>query len=123
MISTRRHAEIFAAEWAQAWNRRDVEAVLTHFHDDVIFSSPTAAGVTGASVVRGKDALRAYWRVALTRIGSIRFTVRRVLWDSVLKELAIIYDSDIDGRIRAVSENLVFGEDGRITTAEVFHGP
>jgi len=122
MISTHADAEKFAAAWAEAWNRRDVEAVLALFRDDIVFTSPTALAVTGSPVVRGKDALRAYWTAALAGIGSIRFDVTRVLWDSVRRELAIIYVADIDGKTRTVSENLLFGEDGRVATADVFHG-
>ena len=57
----------FAEEWAAAWNRRDVEAVLTHFHDDVVFTSPVAAEIVpeSAGVVHGKAALREYWCAAL----------------------------------------------------------
>ena len=46
----------------------------------------------------------------------------RVLWDAASRELAIIYLADIDGRTRTVSENLIFGDDGLVATAEVFHG-
>jgi len=122
MISTRTDAEKFAAEWAEAWNRRDVESVLAHFRDDVIFASPTALAVTGSPVVHGKDALRAYWTAALARTGSIRFSVLRVLWDAASRELAIIYLAEIDGRSGTVSENLIFDVDGLVATAEVFHG-
>ena len=122
MISTRTDAEKFAVDWAQAWNRRDVESVLAHFRDDIIFASPTALAVTGSSVVHGKDALREYWTKALAQCGSIRFSVLRVLWDAASRELAIIYLADIDGRTRKVSENLIFGDGGLVATAEVFHG-
>ena len=122
MISTRTDAEKFAAEWAEAWNRRDVESVLAHFRDDVIFASPTALAVTGSPVVHGKDALRAYWTAALARTGSIRFSVLRVLWDAASRELAIIYLAEIDSRSGTVSENLIFDVDGLVATAEVFHG-
>ena len=122
MISTRTDAEKFAEEWAQAWNGRDVEAVLAHFRDDIIFASPTALAVTGSPVVHGKDALRAYWTKALARSGSIEFSVIRVLWDAASRELAIIYLADIDGRSGTVSENLIFDDDGLVATAEVFHG-
>ena len=122
MISTRTDAEKFAEDWAQAWNRRDVESVLAHFRDDIIFASPTALAVTGSPVVHGKDALRTYWTTALGRIGSIQFSVIRVLWDAASRELAIIYLADIDGRSRTVSENLIFDQDGLVATAEVFHG-
>ncbi len=122
MEMTRETGEAFAARWAAAWNRRAVESVLEHFHEDVVFTSPTALAVVGTPVVRGKDELRAYWTAALARVGSLRFTLDRVLWDSARRELAIVYTSDIDGSIRRVSENLTFDEHGLVVAAEVFHG-
>ena len=41
------------------------EAVLEHFDDDVIFSSPKALAAVGMPTVRGKGALRDYWMMAL----------------------------------------------------------
>jgi hypothetical protein len=112
----------FAVQWAEAWNRRDVEAVLAHFHDDVIFTSPTALAVVGSATVRGKTALRDYWNTAIGRITALRFTVDRTLWDPQRRELAIVYVADIEGKSRRVSENLKFDEAGRVVSAEVFHG-
>ena len=67
----------FAEEWSAAWNRRDVEDVLAHFHDDVVFSSPVAAEMVPGSggVVRGKAALRDYWTTALAALPELRFEV------------------------------------------------
>jgi hypothetical protein len=47
----------YADAWVRAWNAHDVEAVLDHFADDVVFTSPVAARVVPESggVVRGKD--------------------------------------------------------------------
>lgn len=112
----------FAVQWAEAWNRRDVEAVLAHFHDDVVFTSPTALAVVGSATVRGKPALRDYWNTAMGRITSLRFTVDRTLWDPQRRELAIVYVADIEGKSRRVSENLKFDEAGLVVSAEVFHG-
>jgi ketosteroid isomerase-like protein len=122
MTMNRESSEEFAARWAEAWNRRAVEEVLEHFHKDIVFTSPTALTVVGSPVVYGKDALRAYWAAALTRIGSLRFIVDHVLWDPVRSELAIIYTSNTDGKIMRMSENLVFNDDGQVVAAEVFHG-
>jgi hypothetical protein len=122
MMITHGELDAFAAEWAQAWNARAVETVLGHFHEDVVFTSPTALAVVGTSTLRGKNALRAYWTAALARIGSLRFTVDRVLWDAVARELAIIYTAEIDGVSRRVSENLAFNEARQVVSAEVFHG-
>lgn len=118
----RSHMEAFAARWAAAWNRRDVEAVLAHFRDDIVFTSPTALAVAGAATIHGKQALRDYWNAALAGIGTLHFTVDHVLWDPSRRELAIVYDSRIDGRDRRVSENMTFDEGGLVAAAEVFHG-
>ena len=115
-------ARRFAAQWAEAWNRRDIEQVLAHFDDEVEFTSPTALAVMGIPTVRGKASLREYWTKALTRLGSLRFDVDRVVWDPDGRELAIIYTSETDGKARRVSENLRFDAAGQIVVAEVFHG-
>jgi ketosteroid isomerase-like protein len=119
---TREETHAFAARWAEAWNRRDLERVLERFHEQVEFTSPTALSVTGVATVRGKAALRAYWTKALTPITSLRFTVDRVIWDPDSRELAVIYVSEIDGRARRLSENLRFDGEGQVVAAEVFHG-
>ncbi|MDE3244220.1 MAG: nuclear transport factor 2 family protein [Nitrospirota bacterium] len=119
---TRDEAEAFAVCWAEAWNVRAVETVLEHFHQDVVFTSPTAFAVVGSPIVRGKEALRAYWTAALARVSFLRFTVDHVLWDPVRRELAIIYTSEKDGQTKRVSENLRFNECGQVVAGEVFHG-
>ena len=119
---THEEATAFAADWTAAWNSRDVERVLGWFSEDITFVSPTALAVVGTATVRGKAALRSYWTNAMGRIGTLRFTIDRVLWDAVARELVIIYVSDINGAPKRVSENLKFGEDGLVTSAEVFHG-
>ena|SRR5688500_14159102 len=113
---------LFATQWADAWNRRAIDEVLAHFHPDVVFTSPTALAVTGSPVVRGNQALRAYWEAALAKIHALRFTVDRVVWDQIRRELAIVYLSEINGTAKKVSENLSFDTLDRVIAAEVFHG-
>jgi ketosteroid isomerase-like protein len=59
MTMTRAEAEHYAWQWADDWNRLDLDAVLEHFDDDVVFTSPKAALAVGAPTVHGKTALRA----------------------------------------------------------------
>lgn len=119
---TQDEARVFANDWAAAWNDRAVERVLSHFDENIAFTSPTALAVVGVATVTGKQALREYWNTALARITSLRFAVDRVVWDPGTGELAIIYDSEIGGRRRRTSENLTFGPNGLVVRAEVFHG-
>jgi hypothetical protein len=65
----------FAKAWLAAWNAHDLDAVLALFHDDAVFTSPLAARVVPESggVLRGKDALRAYWSAALAQVPEPHF--------------------------------------------------
>lgn len=65
----------FANAWLTAWNDHDVEAVLGHFTDDVVFRSPVAVQLLSDSdgVIRGKAALREYWTTALAKVPDLKF--------------------------------------------------
>lgn len=67
----------FSREWGAGWNRRDVEAVLRHFHEDALFTSPIAMriGFAEDGAVKGKDSLRLYWTKALAKNPGLGFKV------------------------------------------------
>jgi ketosteroid isomerase-like protein len=95
-------ATVFADEWVLAWNAHDVDAVLAHFHDDVLFSSPVAARVlpeTGG-VVRGKGALREYWITALGMVPDLHFELIGVYQGESL--LVINYRNERGGLVNEV---------------------
>jgi hypothetical protein len=109
-MSTPQDPHAFAKLWAEAWNRRDVEAVLAHFHDDALFTSPVAQQVgypTG--VIRGKAELRRYWVSALAKTPDLHFEVTRVF---VGLDVLVIEFLNQQGAAR--SEILVF-RDGLIS--------
>lgn len=97
----------FSTAWAAAWNAHDIDALLAHFHDDVVFTSPVAAQIVPGSggVIRGKDALRAYWSEGLRLIPDLHFTVERVF--AGVGVLVISYRNQ---RGNLVDEVLVFGD-------------
>jgi hypothetical protein len=68
-------AASFARRWVRAWNDRDVEAVLSDFADDTVFTSPLAARVVPGSggVIRGKEALRHYWTEGMRQNPELHF--------------------------------------------------
>ncbi len=101
----------YADEWVTAWNDHDIEAVLGHFHDDVVFTSPVAARVVPESggVVRGKAALRDYWTAALKTLPELHFEVVGVYRGE--STLVINYRNH---RGQLVNEVLTFGRDGLV---------
>jgi ketosteroid isomerase-like protein len=70
-------ARAFVHQWVTQWNAHDLEGLLEHFAEDVVFTSPVAAKLVEGSdgVVRGRAALRAYWAEGLARIADLHFEV------------------------------------------------
>jgi ketosteroid isomerase-like protein len=70
----------FAEEWEAAWNSHDVERILTHYTDDVVFQSPYVVHRFEEPIgeVRGKDALRSYWGTGLEQQPDLHFTVEDI---------------------------------------------
>lgn len=104
-------AAAFSRQWVRAWNAHDVEAVLAHFHEDVLFTSPVAAQMfpETAGVIRGKPALRRYWTQALERLTDLHFVVEAV--SRGIDTIVITYRNQNDG---LVNEVLRFDGDGRV---------
>jgi hypothetical protein len=69
--------QAFATEWVDAWNSHDLARILSHFSEDVTFSSPVAAQLMPESggVIHGKKQLEEYWREGLRRIPDLHFDV------------------------------------------------
>jgi ketosteroid isomerase-like protein len=111
-------AVAWAEQWIEEWNRRDVEAVLAHFADDVEFCSPLVVGVTGRSngIVRGKDELRDYWVIALESHPDLHFELDDV--HVGVDAIAIHYRN----AGRATTEVAVFDADGRVARGWGLYG-
>jgi ketosteroid isomerase-like protein len=75
-------ARRIAEDWVAAWNARDLERILSHYAEDVVFLSPSVVTRYGepTGVLRGKHALREHFRRGLETFGAnVRFTIMDVL--------------------------------------------
>jgi hypothetical protein len=111
-------AEQFARQWVQAWNDHDIDAVLAHFDDAVLFTSPVALKVLPSTggVVQGKDALRAYWTRALAGVPDLAFAVESVFQG--IDTVVIAYRNQNGG---VVSEVLRFNDEGLVIEGHATH--
>jgi ketosteroid isomerase-like protein len=107
----------FAEAWIDAWNRRDVERVLRSYAPQVVFTSPMAERVVPGSrgIIRGKDALRAYWMRALGGNPELRFTLVGV--SRGIDTIVITYENQAG---TSVNEVLTF-EDGLVVVGHATH--
>jgi ketosteroid isomerase-like protein len=79
-VIERDFAQRFAADWIDAWNAHDLERILSHYAEDFEMSSPVIAQLMGEAtgLLRGKAAIRDYWRKALDRNPALRFELVNV---------------------------------------------
>lgn len=67
----------FAERWEAAWNSHEVDRILAHYTDDVVFQSPYVVHrfQEPSGEVHGKDQLRAYWGSGLAQQTDLHFSV------------------------------------------------
>lgn len=112
------HAARFAEEWVAAWNAHDLERVLAHYADDFEMASPRIADIAGepSGILRGKPAIRAYWKKALQLVPDLRFETLAVLVGA--KSVAIHYRSQT-GRVAV--EVFDFGPADKVVRASAHY--
>lgn len=103
----------FAEEWQAAWNSHDVERLLVHYTDDVVFQSPYIVHrfQDPAGEVRGKEALRTYWETGLEQQSDLHFTVDdvRVSVDTVVINYRNQYGHSVSEVLRFRGELVSWG--------------
>ena len=79
MQLTQNTAQIKAQNWVDAWNKRDLDAVMTHYADDVSVCSPLVKRPLNKSDgwLHGKSALRDYFAVGMGN-PDLQFTLKSV---------------------------------------------
>ena len=75
-------AREFARDWVAAWNAHDLDQILSHYASDVVLVSPVAAKILNdpSGMVRGREALRQYFRRGLDAYPDLTFELVDVMW-------------------------------------------
>jgi hypothetical protein len=109
----------FAASLVEAWNSRDLDRIVTHYSEDVVFSSPLVRIIGGAdsNSIRGRVALRSYFSAALRKFPSLRFRLRAVYAGD--QAVILLYHS-VNGLVAC--EKLKLNEKGQIIRVWVYYG-
>ncbi len=97
----------YARAWESAWNSHNLEAILSHYRDDIVFRSNKALRLMGTGEIRGKDQLWEYWKKALELQPDLRFKIQDVLVG--FETVVITY---LNHRGVLASETIPFDEHG-----------
>lgn len=110
--------DVFAAAWIDGWNAHDLDRILNHYAEDVVFRSPKISVYTGGvtDTLHGRDAIRAYFARGLAFRPGLTFSDPVVFRDTT--GLALMYRAE-DGN--TACETMTLDADGRVTEARVFY--
>lgn len=111
-----------ARRWFAAFNAHDLEDLLTLYADDAEHFSPKLKirRPETHGLIRGKDALRGWWRDAFDRLPTLRYEVVKLTADEdqVFMEYVRHVHGEEDLRVGEVLEIRA----GAIIASRVYHG-
>ena len=110
------NSQEFSQEWQEAWNSHDLERILRHYRNDIVFRSRKAHDLMGSGEIHGKDALRQYWAQALIRQPDLEFQIEEVFEGH--DAIVICY---INHKGVRAAETLYFDEAGQVFLASACH--
>ena len=107
---------LFYIDWERCWNSHDLDLILSHYSEDIVFRSNKAIPLVGTGEIKGKDKLRAYWDKALTSQPDLKFKVLDVF--EGYNMLVILYENH---KGILATETLCFNECDQIIQASACH--
>ncbi|ASZ09854.1 nuclear transport factor 2 family protein [Chitinophaga pendula] len=103
--------EHFAQDWVAAWNNHDLEAIMAHYDEAVVFYSPFIRKLNNepSGAIRGKEELRKYFSKALEVYPDLHFELYHILEgiDGI-----VLYYKSVGNRLSA--EMMVLNTAGKV---------
>jgi hypothetical protein len=105
------NAEPFAKEWIAAWNSHQIDAIISHYAPDVVFTSPFAVTLLNdaTGTIHGIADLKTYFLKGLEAFPDLHFELIEVLGGV---NSVTLYYSSIKNLKSA--EVMVFDEKGKV---------
>ncbi|AKH93026.1 MULTISPECIES: nuclear transport factor 2 family protein [Elizabethkingia] len=104
-------AQQFAKIWIEAWNSHDMNAILSHYSEDIEITTPMIKMALGEGdgSLKGKEAVADYWRRALDKMPDLHFELYDVT--EGVDSVALYYKSVMD---KKAVEVMFFNEEGKV---------
>ncbi|MDX1694668.1 MAG: nuclear transport factor 2 family protein [Ketobacteraceae bacterium] len=109
----------FAKEWIDAWNAHDLERIISHYADDVVFKSPVIQKLLNdpAGEIVGKSKLRDYFSVGLKNYPNLKFELVNCL--EGVGNILLYYKNPLGGH---TAESLEFNDEGKVKSVVASYG-
>ncbi len=91
-------AKHFADQWIAAWNNHDIESIMAHYAEDIVFNSPfiPLLKFNETGIITNKHDLRRYFEIGLKAYPELYFDLQGIY--AGISTLAIHYKS-VNNRI------------------------
>ena len=101
----------FAQEWLHAWNTHDLEAIMSHYADDVTFYSPLIRKLNNdpSGCIKGTTELKKYFGKGLEAYPDLHFELYHVL-EGI--NSVVLYYKSVGNRLS--TEMMVLNEAGKV---------
>jgi hypothetical protein len=111
---TNDEARQFAEHWVNAWNKHDLEDILSHYTDNFEMTTPMIQRLLGIATgtLKGKKAIGDYWKVALQKIPDLSFSIIDVTCG--VNSVSIYYNAVLGKR---AIETFFFNSEGKVFKA------
>ena len=109
--------------WIEAWNKHDLQTVLSMYSEEIEFSSPKIKAVfperTISKITNRKD-LKEYWSKALKKYPKLNFVLKESIFHNNV--CLIEYYAVLDGRTRTLVIEKFEMQNGLVIKSSVFYG-
>ena len=104
MTHPRKEALALADAWIESWNRHDLDAIMAHYADDVVFEANTVVSRWNRpdGTLHGAVALREHFRRGLDLAPTLHFNLEAVF--TAPSGYAVLYRRDNGNRVLDVVE-------------------
>jgi hypothetical protein len=109
--------------WINAWNKHDLQTVLSMYSEDIEFSSPKIEAVfpeRTISKITNKRDLEEYWSKALKKYPKLNFVFKESIFRNNV--CLIEYYAVLDGRTRTSVIEKFELQNGLVIKSSVFYG-
>ena len=107
-----------AQVWIESWNSHDLDSIMSHYSDDVEFTSPFVIRLLGyeTGTIEGKDPLRSYFEKGLDTYPDLHFELLGVL--SGVNSVTLYYRS-VKGMLAA--EVMILNRENKISKVIAYY--
>lgn len=108
----------FVQDWINAWNSHDIDQIMSHYAEEINFTSPVIAamGVRSNGEIASKEELRNYFIKALEKYPDLHFELINVLFG--ITTIALYYKS-INNQYAC--ELMELNPDGQVTMVKAHY--